>query len=168
MRESLMQLKMVGRVAVIFSTAATGGLVALLWVLGEGGDAYGAIVGSGLRAESRLDVTLWFFGLLMCALAGVSTWILALYASFRFAGPLYRFARNLQQTIDHDPTPLAPLRGEDILQRESSALHSTVGALTGHYRALGDALAHWQSKPGEASAQAVIGQLKALDSRVRL
>jgi len=163
------RLHIVGKVALIFAACAAAGLVALLMVVDDDlGLAYGSIIGSRLRSQERLQVTLVFFGLLMAALSGLTTWLLALYASFRIAGPIWRFSRNLEQAIVHGPVGSIPLRRNDLLQQESADFRVALAALDAQYRPVREALARWRIRSAPDTVDGVLDALKTLEARVRI
>jgi hypothetical protein len=163
------RLRLVGKLALVFAAISTAGLLALVLAVDDDlGLGYGTIIGSRLRSQARLDLTLWFFGLLLAALSGLSTWLLALYASFRFAGPMFRFSRNIELLVQHGPVVPQPLRRDDLLQSESAQLRAAADSLRQHYQLLRVSLDRWRVDPGPESAGAVVSCLQALDSRVRL
>lgn len=166
--------KLVGKIALAVAAAAALGMPVLLrFVTDAGGLSYGAIIGSRIRVEEQLAPTLWFFGLLLVALSAVATWLFALYGSFRVAGPLHRFGRNLDAALADAPGQPAPIRRRDVLQAESGRLLAAVTRLGGHYgqlheavEALGAALA---AEPRDAARiDAAMAQLRQADDDVRL
>lgn len=129
--------KLVGKIALAVAGAATLGIPVLLQVVTDaGGTRYGEIIGSRMRVEEQLAPTLWFFGLLLCALSALATWFFALYGSFRVAGPLFRFSRNLDAVLADGAAPLTPIRHADYLQAESRQLAEAVRRIDDHYRRL--------------------------------
>ena len=167
--EAAVALRLAGSLALVFAGLCTLGLVALLLSVDDSlGQGYGSIIGAQLRSQAQLEVTLQFFGLLMAALAGVSTWLLALYTSFRIAGPVWRLSRNLEQAIAQGPVPPVPLRRDDLLQGEARALQDATAALEQHYAGLREVLVAWQLAPGPETVERVRAQLRALDAHVRL
>ncbi len=127
-------LKLVGKISAVLALAATAGLLLLIAVLvSDKGASYREIVGAYGLAQENLLPALLVFGLVMVVVAAITTWLLTLYASFGFAGPLYRFSRNLELAVDRGPVEPIPLRATDQLQRECAVFRDAVGELRNHY-----------------------------------
>ncbi len=170
----LFHLKRVAGIALCVSAAAcTGMLVALMLVSEDTGISYAQMIGSYSLTSRNLGWSLLVFGSAIIAVTGITTWLISLYSSFRIAGPLYRFSRNLEIGIEQWPAVPQPIRRADQLQRESKALNAGVSALRGHYddvrRALQEVERSLQTGPaGEASLRRASAQLHEIERRVRL
>lgn len=166
--------KLVGKIALAVAAVAALGIPVLLHVVTDaGGTSYGEIIGSRIRAEEQLGPTLWFFGLLLTALSGLATWFFALYGSFRVAGPLFRFSRNLEAVLAGSRPHLTPIRHADYLQDESRNLVAAVTRIEGHYQRLGqaaealrEALAMVPRDPARVAK--ALAALKEVEADVRL
>ena len=168
-------LKLAGKISLaIAAAAAVGLLLVVVLIAGRGGDSYRQAVAAYGVARENLAPALLVFGLAMAAVAGIATWLVTLYGTFRFAGPVYRFSRNLELVIDQGTKaqPL-PLRGDDELQRECQVFRAAVAGLDGHYRELRTLLEEVERGVAAGSADPVqlrqaIARLKEAESRVRL
>lgn len=167
-------LKRVAGIALSVSVAACAGmLVVLLLVTDDTGTHYGQIISTYSLTSQHLGWSLLVFGLAIVAFAGVTTWLISLYSSFRIAGPLYRFSRTLETGIEHWPAAPLPIRRTDQLHPEWKALNIGVAAVRGHYddlrRALEAAERSLQKGPaGEAPLNQAIARFKEIERRVRL
>jgi hypothetical protein len=171
----LVHVQLVGRIALLTGAAALIGLLGIIiWVSNHDPRNYQEIIGAYLRAEERLSVVTLVFGCFAAAFAGVTTWLIALYSSFRIAGPLYRFARNLEEELARGPVVPVPIRRGDALQAQAQAFEQAVSALHGHYqdlrRALSDVERELQATDGAGSARlaAALHRLREIDHRVSL
>jgi hypothetical protein len=115
------------------------------------------------------------FGLAMASFAGITTWLFALCASFRIAGPLYRISRDLEQLIEQGAIAPAPIRATDSLQREWKAFEASVAALRTQHEDLRQVLGEVEhalrtdtATKDRASVIAAIARLKQTEQRVRL
>jgi hypothetical protein len=167
-------LRRVAGIALSVSVAACAGmLVALMLVTDDPGVSYGQVIGSYSLTGRNLGWSLLVFGSAIIVFAGITTWFISLYSSFRIAGPLYRFSRNLEIGIELWPAVPLPIRRADQLHRESSALIAGVLAVRGQYddlrRALKEAERSLQSGlAGELALREAIARLQEIERRVRL
>jgi hypothetical protein len=106
------------------------GLLVVLLVIADGNaSGYGEIIGAVGMVKEALTPAMLVFGLTMVAFAGVTTWLFALYASFRIAGPLYRLARDLELQINTGTVKPIPIRTTDKLQAEWHGFEGSVTSL---------------------------------------
>lgn len=168
-------LKWVATAALIIGITATVGLLlAILLITDDKGGDYAQVIGNHSLTQENLGVTLLVFGLALVILACATTWLIALYSSFRVAGPLFRFSQNLKAIIDDAfALPLA-IRQTDLLQREWTQFDSSQAKLREHYARLRQAIAACQqaAAPGIADNSAALQQalvkLQEVESRVQL
>jgi hypothetical protein len=113
--------------------------------------------------------------MVMVSIAGLTTWLFALYASFRVAGPLFRIARDIEEQIKNSGAKPIPIRAGDKLQAEWGRFESGVSELRAHRENLGQALnsiQQWVEDPHqntEASlGQTALAQLSKVEQRVAL
>lgn len=133
-------LKLVGKVALIVGAIAFGGLLALLLLISDSsGDAYWEVVKSRSITQQSLGPSMVLAGCFLVGAAAIVTWVISLYASFRVAGPLFRFARNIETLMQTGSASIIPIRQKDELQDEARELHDAVDRLRGHYREVGGA-----------------------------
>ncbi len=167
-------LRMAGRISLAIAVAGAAGLaLVVLLIAGGSAESYRQAVGAYGVARENLGLALLLFGLAMAVVAGIATWLVTLYGTFRFAGPLYRFSRNLELVTEMGAAaqPL-PLRRDDELQRECQAFRASVAALQEHYGSLqalaaeAKGLATGTADPG--LLEQAIARLKEAESRVRL
>ncbi len=168
-------LKMVAKIALSVGVLACAGLLAVLMLLADKpGGSYGQLISERSYAFQNLGPALLVCGLALTALACVVTWLVALYSSFRIAGPLYRFARNLEIEIEQGPVEPVAIRRGDQLQREWQEFKASTALLRRHFDELRQAVAQTERSlhAGAASDQAALGQavarLKEVEGRVKL
>jgi len=89
------------------------------------GASYFDVVRAHVLTHRQLGPALLVGGLILLVLVAAITWLVALYGSFRFAGPLYRFTRNLREASRQPPMGI---RQDDALQETSFAGADTPGA----------------------------------------
>lgn len=136
-QEMRFHLALIAKLALASSLITTLGMVLLtLYLAPETGGDYIAQISGYMLSSERLVSSLIFVSLLLIAIVGVTIWAIALYSSFRIAGPIYRLCRNLEQTIQGSNQPHIPLRRADCLQGESMALTAAVEAINDFYRQL--------------------------------
>lgn len=171
-----LDVKLVAKIGLGIAVAACLGLFLVLVPLGaeKGGD-YRQIIGAFGLARQTLGRAMLVFGLIMVGVAGIATWLLSLYTSFRIAGPLYRMSRNLEQLIENGPLPLMPLRASDSLQSEWQALKASAEAVNVQHEALlqeaqsvEHAIQEWAASGRRDSLASAITNLKKVEQRVRL
>lgn len=92
------------------------------------GSGYVQVLGSLAAGRENLLPALCLSGAILLAVAGLLTWLVARYVSFRVAGPLYRFMCN----VDAARTGLGAthdLRRGDLLQQESRKLLDAIASV---------------------------------------
>ena len=137
--EILFHLRWVANIALGVGTLAGVGLACMLFVLTDAsGESYGAMIQSHSIAQQRLGPALLMGGFFLLAVTAVLTWLIALYSSFRIAGPLWRLARNLETSIRLGPVKPVPIRDSDRLHAEAALLDEAVTAVSAHYASLHD------------------------------
>ncbi|WP_428605689.1 hypothetical protein [Sedimenticola sp.] len=136
---SLFHLKIVLRIAALLTIL--GALVMVSVVLAVGQTEQQGYLQSLSRlqiSQERLMPLVLAAGLFLLTVSAFVTWLIALYSSFRIAGPLYRFTRNLEQELEHSNLERpVPIRREDQLQTSGRLLAESVAALNEHYQELG-------------------------------
>ncbi|RRJ85263.1 hypothetical protein [Aestuariirhabdus litorea] len=155
--------KQVGKICLLTSGFALLGIaLLLLWMLYNLPQGYQALGVELLEAQRNLPWLMSLTALILVLGAGVTTWLIGLYSSFRVAGPLYRFARNLEIKYRHSNEPILSIRRGDALQNESDALMETIERLQRHQDALMDDVSELQKQlrqsGGEDLLQPVIDQ----------
>jgi len=122
--------------------ACVGGISTLGWatvvfyLTSAGGESYFDVVRAFSITEQKLAPVMWASGFLLIGIIGFITWGISLYSSFRIAGPLFRFSRNLEMVCDKGPVPVLGIRETDKLQEESKLLVASVDRLATHYNSM--------------------------------
>lgn len=171
----LFHLKMVAKIALSVSALACAGLLSVLFLLtDQRGDSYGQIIGGYSLASQNLGPALLVFGLAMLAFSGIVTWLVALYSSFRIAGPLYRFAQNLKMEIEQGPAVPLAIRRSDQLQREWREFEASMAVLHSHFGELREALTQAErslqagAEFDRVSLRQTVARLMEVERRVKL
>jgi hypothetical protein len=167
-----LHLRLVAKISLgVGAVAVLSLLISLLLVSGEAGDTYAEIIRSNSITRVHLEKVMLMIGLVLVAISGVITWMIALYSSFRIAGPLYRFSQNLKLASASDSARLVELREGDSLADQAEHIKHAVSVLREHHAVLelaaqevSDAL-----RANDAAAYAdAVARLKAHDEKVRV
>ncbi len=168
----LFYLKLVGKISAALALTAVAGLAVIVFTLiGGKGANYREIISTYSVAHENLQPALLVFGLVIVAVAAIATWLVTLYASFSFAGPLFRFSRNLKLVAEQGPVAPIPLRATDQLQRECDAFRESVGELRRHYSELTGLVQQYEAALMRGDAierQQVLARLKEAERRAHL
>lgn len=125
-------LKLVSRFALYTSVVAVVLLVvSVLLLTDQKGTSYAEIIYGHSLTQKHLKPVLLISGLCLLSFVAFITWLFTIYSTFRIAGPLFRFSRNLEQAAEGIP-PLG-LRSGDALQDVSEQLKQSVTSLHNHY-----------------------------------
>jgi hypothetical protein len=128
-----MHLQLIGKVALATSAiAALMLLIVVFFVSAEEGGSYIEALQAHSISQNNLGVVMLITGLFLVGFVAVLTWAVTLYASFRVAGPLFRFCRDLELSPITD-RPIG-IRKDDYLQDVSQELLDTVEILRSHYK----------------------------------
>ena len=106
---------------------------AILMILPAIPDDYAKFIQYMAKVQYNLPLMIGLSAALLISGAGFTVWIICLYSSFRIAGPLYRFSRNLEQQIADGPTQMLQIRNDDELQGESQLFNQATEHLTTFY-----------------------------------
>lgn len=165
-----LHVRLIAHIAISTSTIAVLLLLgAVLFATDEQGTGYAQLVKSHVITRQNLDTALLVAGLCLLALVMAITWLVSLYASFRVAGPMFRFCRNLEGAAQLR-RPL-PIREEDSLHEVSEQLIAAVEGVRGHYAGLDEALVRLDrclEEGDEAQQRVLIGEIKEQLAHVRL
>lgn len=165
-------LKLVGKISAVMAlTAAAGLAIVIALLVSDKGASYSGIISAFSVAHENLQPALLIFGLVMVAVAAVATWLVTLYASFSFAGPLYRFSRKLKFVTEQGPETSFSLRGTDQLQRECDIFRGSMDELRRHYSELTGLVQQFEtvSMSGDTDeCQRVLVRLQEVERRARL
>lgn len=164
-------LRLIAKISLAVAISATLALVAGLTLVGAGADSYSALIRSHSLTGEYLGPAMLLAGLMLVAIAGVATWMIALYSSHRIAGPLYRFSQNLKLAAASDAAPMLELRKGDALLAQAANVKLAVAGLREHYAALRGAAGQARAAlaAGDAANYAeAVKRLKALDDKVRI
>lgn len=135
--EMLAHLRWVARISLWIGIGAGVGLAVVLYLLtSTAGQSYGGLIQSYSLAQYRLGPAMLIGGLFLLVLTAALTGLIALYSSFRVAGPLFRLSSNLEVAISQGPVKPVPIRDSDDLHREALLLEEALGNLASYYDGL--------------------------------
>jgi hypothetical protein len=165
-------LKLVAKISLAIGAIAMIALViALTMITDQSGENYSAIVQVQHLKSENLGKVMLLAGLVLVAITGLATWLIALYSSFRIAGPLYRFSQNLQLATANESATLIDIREGDSLRQEAEMIKQTVMTLRAYHAAVtvnaqqaSDAIAVGD-ETGYAQS---VARLRMLDEKVRI
>ena len=133
----LLRLRLISRIALIVGGLACLSMVLVLtFITDKSGVNYDTIIRSYSLSRHHLGPALLVTGLFLVSISGVITFLISLYTGFYIAGPLYRFARNLQIFIEQGPVAPVPTRKKDQLKQEEQQIKRSITKLRNHYGAL--------------------------------
>jgi len=168
-----LHLSLVARIAL--GTAILAGAILLLtlaFAVDQSGTTYAELVRAHHITQRNLGPAFLVAGLFVASATGFITWLVCLYSSFRVAGPLFRFTRNLEHASE--TVELPGIRRGDCLHDLSDQLQDSVGQLHDHYKEINQlteqalALMEKEEETSRARLGLILERLKALDERVRL
>lgn len=138
---SRLHLNLIAKVSLVTALAASVALISVALLLDPGDrEHYWEQIASLVLSESRLLPALMLSGTVVVFVAAVLTGLIAIYVSFRIAGPFYRFTRNIEAATAHGLRTPIPIRRDDVLQEEWRSLERACVTLNTHYLALHKAL----------------------------
>lgn len=165
-------LKLVAKVCLAAGCIAVLALVvSLSFLAGPSNASYEAIIRHNSITQEEIGPLMLLAGLTLVALVAVLTWMIALYSSFRIAGPLYRFTQHFRQVTARGGRDLPSLRRGDSLRRQDLAIREAVARLTEHHAAIDRLSWHASRALEEGNAEAymkAVADLRVLDEQVRL
>lgn len=171
----LFHLKWVAKIALVVGVAATVGLLSAIFLItDDSGVDYAHVIASHSLTQQNLQVTLLVFGLALVLVACVATWLIALYSSFRIAGPLFRFAQNLKGLMDNALSIPLAIRQNDLLQAQWTQFEASQASMRHHYAQLQHALLAVElalptaASPDPAALQQALATLEEVEQRVQL
>jgi low affinity Fe/Cu permease len=158
----------------VAAIAAAALLLAIFLATDDSGSDYAHVILTHSLTRQSLGPAILVFGLLMVVVAAIATWLIALYGSFRIAGPLFRFSHNLQSIIDNAFAVPMAIRQTDMLQGEWKQFDASQARLRDHYGSLRQALDQCRQalqaggKPDEALLRQALARLQEVERRVQL
>jgi sensor histidine kinase YesM len=100
-------------------------------------DNYFLMLQSLSLSKAHLSTVLFIVGTFLVGTTAITTYFITLYSSFRVAGPLFRFARNLEFGHQHEfPMPHIKVRSYDYFQDECHLMDESINVLLSHYESL--------------------------------
>ncbi|MDH4235292.1 MAG: hypothetical protein OEV15_09205 [Gallionella sp.] len=166
----LLRMRLVSRITLIVSAMfCVCILLVLAFISRNSGTTYDAAINSLSMSLRNLGPALLITSLLLMFFSIVVTRMISHRTSLRIAGPLYRFARNIEAFIEHGLVAPVPTRQDDQLKPEKLQIERSIAKLQAHYDALRTAtetaLTQIDSQQNPAAA---IARLKDIDRATRL
>ncbi|MDH5393603.1 MAG: hypothetical protein OEY11_10485 [Gammaproteobacteria bacterium] len=141
-------------------------------LVGYEGD-YRDFIQSQAITRKNMQFAVIIVSLLLIFVTAFISWLVALYGSFKIAGPLYRFTQNLAHC--HQTDRMLNIRSDDCLQDLSEKIINAAKELEQHKLALSAQLEkitdHLKRPAAEQHKQELaelLQQLKQLEARVKL
>ncbi|MFZ2541325.1 MAG: hypothetical protein WAW75_06060 [Gallionella sp.] len=166
----LLRLRLVSKIALIVGGLACLSMVLVLtFITDDSGVNYETIIRSHSLSRQDLGPALLVVGLFLVAFSGVITFLISLYTGFYIAGPLFRFARNLEIFIAEGQVAPIPTREKDQLKQEEQQIKRSIAKLQNHYDALRAATDTALTQlAAQQNPSATIAYLKELERATRL
>ncbi|MHB1620218.1 MAG: hypothetical protein ACYCTY_09605 [Sulfuricella sp.] len=147
-------------------------LITLKFITNDVGESYSADILSKTLTREQLGPAMLVAGLVLATISGLMTWIITLYSTFRVAGPLYRFTRNLKLATENaSPVELVAIRKDDTMHEQAKAIKQAIFGLSDHYAAMKDATREASSAlaAGDAAQYAdAVAHLRRLDEKIHI
>jgi sensor histidine kinase YesM len=169
-----LHLKLVTKLALFTGLGAIGLLILMAGIVAvEVDGGYFQIIQAHTITRQHIGPAMIVTTLLLLAVVSLSVWLIALFSSFRIAGPLYRFSRIFQQASQS--VPVYSLRRNDTLQDVSHDIQQSIEQLHVHYQGLRNEVEALQNILQQTDDNALAQQyqqglqrLKKLESELQL
>ncbi len=172
---ALYQLQLVSKIALHVSAFAAFTLIGTIYILTDTGEIthYLSSIQSISSMKNLLPKAILISGLIVVVFVGLMTWLISIYSSAKISGPLYRFSKNIELTIEHNSAPHIKIRTHDKLHAEADLLETAIFHLNQHYQALNHVAEEIQELLKEDSINrsklaAKIHELKITERRIQL
>lgn len=130
----LLRLRLISKIALMVGgLSCLCMLLALNFITDNSGVNYETIIRSYSLSRQHIGPTLLVAGLFLVSFAGAITFLIALYTGFYIAGPLFRFARNIELLIERGTITPISTRKNDLLKQEEQQIKRSIIKLQKHY-----------------------------------
>jgi methyl-accepting chemotaxis protein len=162
-------LNLAGRVALGVALLAALVLTSMLLLITDNRNrAYLEVITAHQLTQDSLLPAMLAAGLALVVISAGISGLIALRASFRYAGPLYRIELNLRRALAEGPVAGIPIRHDDGMQLEFQQFNQAVNSLRDHHDALRTALAEVTAASTNISDRdAAMLRLHQIDSHAR-
>lgn len=164
-----LSLKLAGRVALgvaLLSALVLTGM--LLLITDNRNRAYLEVITAHQLTQDSLLPAMLVAGLALVVISAGISGLIALRASFRYAGPIYRIELNLRRALVEGPVTGIPIRHDDGMQLEFQQFNLALNSLREHHDALQTALAEVAAASTNISVRdAAMVRLHQIDSHAR-
>ncbi|MCB1914393.1 MAG: hypothetical protein KDG52_01550 [Rhodocyclaceae bacterium] len=154
------QLRLIGRISLLFALLAMAGLAMVLLLARPVDGGYLDVIRNLSASRAQLPGLMAVGGLLLVVGTALTTWLIALYSSFRVAGPLHRFCIDLERGVRDGQVPRVRVRANDAAQQEARYLEETVADLYRQQDEIGSLLDDGMAllRAGKPEAAAAAGE----------
>lgn len=136
---NLLLFKKIARIALWVSGLSLITLGALVLAVNNPSGDYLSMLTTLANSQENLLFIIILAGVWLLSATAITTYVITLYSSFRVAGPLFRFARNLEFGHQHEnPMPHIRIRNYDYFQEECRLMDESIDTLINHYRTLAE------------------------------
>lgn len=133
MQIASVHIRIVTKIALITGLSAAIALISIAWWSSSPDDnSYFQLIQSQSITQKTFGSVFIVTATLLLLFVSLLTWLVAVYSSFRFAGPLYRFRHNFQAILEGNKT--TPIRKDDHFQAEHGKLEQKLSDLQMYYR----------------------------------
>lgn len=157
------RLEWIKLIAIWISLLAIFGLILVFILVPDHTLNYAEQVRALNISQQHLPRLMFAVGLLLAAGTGMTTWVLAVYSSFRLAGPLYRMSENLKAAIATSEVDHVPLRQGDLLQDDARLLQDVSAHIVHRYQSLNEIVTQAQAAADQQDDDAVLAAIHALN-----
>lgn len=168
------RLHLVAKLSLWTGLSSSLAFAVVLFYLGrDQGSDYASVFHSLIMTRHQLKPVLFSSGTILLATTGLVTWLIAIYSTFRVAGPLYQFTQTLKKQIEDGPHAVPGIIATNDLQSERLRLAGAANRLQYHYDSISELveLANAQLNLGEPNLgdglRNNLKRLKEIDSLVK-
>ena len=169
---SVVFFKKVAQISLWVTAISVITLAVLIFSMEAPTGSYRSMLQSLANSKDNLPFILFVAGLWLIGATATTTYFITLYSSFRLAGPLFRFARNLEFGHQHElPMPLIKIRTYDYFQQECALMDESIEAFISHYQTLSVEVEQLAMLPMATEADKLIiiekiEQIKTIEARL--
>ena len=165
-----LSLNLAGQVAFGVALLAALVLTGMLFLITDNYNrAYLEVITAHQLTQESLLPAILISGLALVAISAGISGLIALRASFRYAGPIYRIELNLRRALAEGPIKAIPIRHDDGMQLEFQQFNQALNSLREHHDTLTSALAEVAAASTAPSDRvAALTHLHRIDARARL
>ena len=169
-----MYLQLISKLSIsIFLMTTLTLLVSLVVAFANHDSSYSGFISSQTITRHNLQLAIVIASVFLLSVTALITWLICLYSSFKVAGPLYRFTKNLLHAPDTNS--MLPVRSSDVFQELSSNIFSSAKTIQQHELAIRTTIEQCLHELDKTENQSqnenlhhLLDELIAIESRVKL